>query len=133
MRRHARAWPRRRTGACPSRPSAAIAALAGVALAVAFAQLTGDDGPITTPATQTAPAGTGTQTIPPGVTGQPNVTQTAVPPLPDATTAPVAPTTPVPTTPTTPTTPTVPTTPGATPGTVPGTTVPLPPPSTTAP
>ena len=104
---------------------AGVAVLAGLALAVAFAELTGDDAPITTPATQTTAAGTGTQTVPPGVTGQPNVTQTAVPSIP--TTTPVVPT--VPTTPAT-TTPTVPTIPPAPEGgsvqTIPGTTITIP-------
>ncbi|WP_205697539.1 hypothetical protein [Conexibacter sp. SYSU D00693] len=105
---------------------ATVAALAGLALAIAFTALTDDDGPITAPSTQTTAAGTGTQAIPPGATGEPGVTQTNVPSLPGTPTTGVPPTTapgvpgttaPVPGT----------TTPGAAPGsTMPqgGTTVP---------
>ena len=94
---------------------AAIVLLAGAALAIAFAELTDDDAPVTTPATQTAPGGVGTQTVPPGVSGDPSATQTAVPEL--TTPTPTAPTVPpaqtVPTVPPTATTPTVPTIPPA--------------------
>jgi len=70
---------------------ATVAVLAGLALAVAFAELTGDDAPVTAPATQTAPAGAGTQTVDPGQTGSPNVTQTAVPSVPTTAAPPAVP------------------------------------------